>query len=148
MDDVEVWRWIWIGALVVLGVGEMITAGLFMLPFAIGAAAAAVLAWFNVEIWVQLLVFLVVSVVALWGIRRFAWRSSEPSHPVGAKRYTDATGLVTEPINRVAGTGRVRVDTELWRATTDVDGIIEPGTEVAVVDVRGARLVVEPIAED
>jgi membrane protein implicated in regulation of membrane protease activity len=32
-----------------------------------------------------------------------------------------------------------------WRATTQLDEVIEPGTEVRVVDVTGARLVVEPM---
>ena len=144
MEDTELWRWIWVGAFVVLGIGEMVTAGLFMLPFAIGAAAAAALAWFNVVVWLQLLVFLVVSVGALWGMRKFAWRSSEPSFAVGAKRYANAAATVTESIDRVAGTGRVRMDTEQWRATTDLDDVIEAGTEVVVVEARGARLVVEP----
>lgn len=143
--DQELWRWVWIGAAVVLGIGELLTAGLFMLPFAIGAIAAGILAFLNVNVAVQVIVFLASSIVALWGMRKFAWRESEPQHPVGAKRYVDATATVTEPINRVNGTGRVRMDTESWRATTDLDDTIEPGTEVKVVDVRGARLVVEPV---
>ena len=79
-------------------------------------------------------------------MRKFAWRSAEPSYAVGAKRYLNAVGTVTESVDRVAGTGRVRVETELWRATTDADNVIEAGAEVKVVDVRGARLVVEPRA--
>ena len=144
MEDTELWRWIWVGAFVVLGIGEMITAGFFMLPFAFGAGAAAILAWFEVAVWVQLIAFMVVSALALWGIRRFASRQDEPSHPVGAKRYVDAIGTVTESVDRVAGTGRVRLETEMWRATTDTDDVIETGTEVWVVDIRGARAVVEP----
>jgi membrane protein implicated in regulation of membrane protease activity len=148
MEDIDLWRWIWVGAFVVLGIGEMITAGLFMLPFAIGAGAAAILAWFEVAIWAQLLTFLLVSIAALWGMRRFAWRTSEPSYAVGAKRYVDAVGTVTEVVNRVSGTGRVRLDTEQWRATTDTDSTIEAGTEVTVVTVRGARLVVTPRSDN
>lgn len=147
MSEIELWRWIWVGAFVVLGIGEMVTAGLFMLPFAIAAGAAAILAWFKVAVWVQLVVFLVVSIGALWGMRKFAWRSGEPSHLVGAKRYVDAVGTVTEAVDRLSGSGRVRVETEHWRATTDTDGVIEKGTEIRVVDVRGARLVVQPRAE-
>ena len=143
--DEELWRWVWIGAAVVLGIGELITAGLFMLPFAMGAIAAGILAFLNVNVAIQVLVFLGTSIVALWGMRKFAWRDSEPQHSVGAKRYVDATATVTEPINRIRGTGRVRMDTESWRATTDLNDVIEPGTEVRVIDVRGARLVVEPI---
>lgn len=144
VDDIEVWRWVWLGAAVILGIGEMVTAGLFMLPFAVGAVVAGILAFFEVAVWAQIVAFLVVSVAALWGLRSFAWREGEPSYPVGAKRYVDAMGTVIEPIDRVAGTGRVRVETEQWRATTDLDGVIEANTEVRVVDVRGARLVVEP----
>lgn len=143
--DIEMWRWVWIGAAIVLGIGEMLTAGLFMLPFAIGAIAAGVLAFLDVYVWIQVVVFLVVSIAALAGLRRFAWRESEPQYSVGAKRYVDAHATVTEPVDRLAGTGRVRMETEMWRATTDLDETIETGVEVKVVDVRGARLVVEPI---
>ena len=66
-------------------------------------------------------------------------------HPVGAKRYVDARGTVTEAIDPFSGEGRVRVETEQWRATTDLDEVIDTGTPIVVVDVRGARLVVEPI---
>jgi membrane protein implicated in regulation of membrane protease activity len=145
VDDVELWRWIWVIGAAALGIGEMLTAGLFMLPFAIGAVAAAILAFANVAVPIQITVFLAVSVLSLWGLKRFAWREQEPIHPVGAKRYVNARATVIETIDRIAGTGRVRLDTEQWRATTTLDVAIEPGTEVRVVDVTGARLVVEPL---
>jgi membrane protein implicated in regulation of membrane protease activity/DNA-binding ferritin-like protein (Dps family) len=145
VDDVELWRWIWVIGAAALGIGEMLTAGLFMLPFAIGAVAAAILAFANVAVPIQIAVFLAVSVLSLWGLKRFAWREQEPIHPVGAKRYVNARATVIETIDRIAGTGRVRLDTEQWRATTTLDVAIEPGTEVRVVDVTGARLVVEPL---
>ena len=144
VDDIEMWRWVWLGSTVVLGIGEMVTAGLFMLPFAIGAAVATILAFFDIAVWVQLLAFLVVSVASLWGLRRFATRENEPTHAVGAKRYVNAVATVVEPVERITGSGRVRLETELWRATTDLDAVIPAGSEVRVVDVRGARLVVEP----
>ena len=143
VEDIETWRWVWLGAAVVLGVGEMVTAGFFMLPFAIGAAVACLLAFFEVAVWVQLLAFLVVSVLALVALRRFAQRDTEPNYPVGSRRYVNASATVTETVDRSLGTGRVRMETEQWGATTDLDTILPPGTEVRVVDVRGARLVVE-----
>jgi membrane protein implicated in regulation of membrane protease activity len=147
VDDVELWRWIWVIGAAALGVGEMLTAGLFMLPFAIGAVAAAILAFANVAVPVQIAVFIGTSILSLWGLQRFAWSGREPLHAVGAKRYVDARATVIEPIDRVAGTGRVRLDTEQWRATTALDDVIEVGTEVKVIDVTGARLVVE-LVED
>jgi membrane protein implicated in regulation of membrane protease activity len=144
VDNVEVWRWIWVIGAAALGVGEMITAGFFLLPFAIGAVAAAILAFANVAVPVQVGAFIGTSILSLWGIKRFAWRSEEPVHSIGAKRYVDAKATVIEPIDRIAGTGRVRLDMQQWRATTQLDEVIEPGTEVRVIDVTGARLVVEP----
>ena len=145
VDDVEVWRWIWVIGAASLGVGEMLTAGFFLLPFAIGAVAAAILAFANVAVPIQIGVFIGASIISLWGIKRFAWRSQEPVHSIGAKRYMDARATVIEKIDRVAGTGRVRLDTEQWRATTTLDETIEAGVEVKVIDVTGARLVVEPM---
>jgi len=52
--------------------------------------------------------------------------------------------VVLEEIDRLAHVGRVKMDTEVWRATTTGDPIAA-GTEVVVTDVRGARLVVEAI---
>ena len=143
VDDLTFWRWLWIGIALFLGVGEMVTAGFFLLPFAIGAAVAALLAWIGVAIPIQLLVFLATSIAALVAMRRFAWSDREPSHSVGALRFVNASATVIETIDAAAGTGRVRMDTEHWRAVSTA-GVIEAGTEVKVVDVRGARLVVEP----
>ncbi len=143
MDDIELFRWIWVGAVVFLGVAEMVTAGFFMLPFAVGAAAAALLAWLNVAVWAQFIVFIVVSIAALFGLQRFVRREDEEQPTVGANRYVDKRATVVEEIDRVSGRGRVRMETEDWRATTDGDETIPAGVEVRVVDVRGTRLVVE-----
>ena len=141
--DNEIWRWIWIGAAAVFSVGEIFTAGFFMLPFAFGAVAALPLAWVGVNDIVQLVVFLGVSIVSLLVIQRFVRKSDEHQPAVGANRFSDSVGLVIEAIDRTSGEGRVRVETENWRATTDGDPISE-GTEVRVVEIRGTRMVVEP----
>lgn len=144
VEDLNFWLWLWVSSAVVLGIGEMLTAGFFLLPFAMAAVISAILALLGVHPIVQLMSFAVFSIIAVVAIRRFAKSDEEVLYPVGAKRYTDARGTVTELIDRDAGTGRVRVDTEKWRATTDLDEPIEVGTSVIVLDVRGARLVVEP----
>lgn len=143
MEDNEVWRWVWSILTAVLAIGEMVTAGFFILPFAIGAGAAAILAWVDVAPAIQWLVFLGISVAAFLWLRRFGRREDENKPLVGANRLDGRLGRVTESIDR-ATTGRVRIDTEDWRATTDGQAL-EPGREIRVVDIRGARLVVEPV---
>ncbi len=140
--DEELWRWIWVGLAFVLGVGEILTAGFFILPFAVGAVVAAILAWIGAAIGVQWGAFLVVSVAALIYMRRFV-PSKEDQLPVGANRFDGARAVVLETVDDHAGTGRVRMDTEEWRAVTN-GPVITEGTPVRVVGVRGSRLVVEP----
>jgi len=141
--DNEWWRWIWLGVAAVFGIGEIFTAGFFMLPFAAGAVVAFVLAWFDVAPAIVLPVFLVTSVVVLIVIQRLVRRGDRNVVPVGANRFVGRKVLVLERVDRVAGTGRVRLDTENWRATTDGDPL-EPGAEARVVEMRGTRLVVVP----
>lgn len=138
-------QWLWVGAAVVLGIGELLTAGFFLLPFAVGAAAAAILAFMGVSFALQLVTFVVISVVFLAVLQRFAREEqSDGTEPAGAGRFQGKRAIVIEPINRLAGTGTVRLETEQWRATTDGNDEIPVGEEVTVREVRGTRLVVEP----
>ena len=141
--DNELWRWIWVGLAGVMGFGEILTAGFFLLPFAVGAAAAAILAWLGVSVAVQWAVFLVVSVASLFYLRRFV-PTDEDIQPIGANRMLHQRGLVTEPIDRLQATGKVRVEREEWRATTHGEPIAV-GTEVVVQGITGTRLIVEPV---
>ncbi len=144
MDDTELWRWIWLGAALVLGIGEMLTAGLFLLPFAIGAVLAAVLAFFNVAFGIQIAVFVIGSLLSLVGLRRFAVRDAGPGESVGSLHYRNATAIVIEDINPADDTGTVRVDSEVWRASSETGLVIPAGNIVTVIEVRGTRLMVVP----
>lgn len=142
----ELWRWLWTGLAVVMGIGEIFTAGFFLLPFAIGAASAAVLAWVGAGVLAQWLVFFGVSVVALAYLRRYIDRQDEGDHPrVGANRWIGAQGIVLEEIEPDTASGMVRVDNEEWRATSLHGATIPAGSRIAVRDVQGARLVVEQV---
>jgi len=143
--DQALWTGVWFVAAAVLAVGEMMTAGFFLLPFAIGAAAAALLALSGVGVAAQLISFAVVSLTALYVIQKFARADTQGELiAVGAARYAGALAIVTETIDRRAGNGFVRLGTESWRATSLTDDLIPEGVEVRVIEVTGVRLVVEP----
>jgi membrane protein implicated in regulation of membrane protease activity len=144
--DQDLWTTVWIVAAAVLALGELLTAGFFLLPFAVAAGAAGILALVGVGVAYQIIVFVVVSVAFLWLLQRFARKDIHGELlPVGASRYIGATALVTGPVDRLSGSGRVMMGTEDWRATTDRDTTIDIGAEVRVIEVRGARLVVEQV---
>lgn len=141
--DNDIWRWLWTVFAIVMGIGEIFTAGFFLLPFAIGATAAAILAWTGVSLLAQWLVFFGVSLVAMVYLRRFIRRQDELTPPaVGANRWTNARGIVLEAIDPLTSAGMVRIGGEEWRATSDQK--IPAGSQVLVREVTGARLVVTP----
>lgn len=140
------WAAMWLIAAAVLAVAEMLTATFFLLPFAVGAAAAGVLALLSVGVPTQIITFVVISVMTLWLLRRFAMEDFHGELlSVGATRYVGRTVLVIEPVSRLHGTGMVKLGTQDWRATTDGDEEIPLNAEVRVAEVRGTRLVVEPV---
>ena len=142
--DTEVWRWLWTILAVVLGIGEILTAGFFLLPFAVGAAAAAVLAWIGAAVLAQWLVFFGVSIFALAYLRKYIVRQDEGDQPrVGANRWVGEMGMVLEDIDPHTGTGMVRILNEEWRAKALAP--IETGTRIVVTEVKGTRLVVERV---
>ncbi|HSJ29349.1 MAG TPA: NfeD family protein [Acidimicrobiia bacterium] len=149
-DDVdnETWRWVWTLLAIGMGIGEIFTAGFFLLPFAIGAAAAAVLSWLGVALLAQWLVFFGVSAIAFAYLRKFIDRQDLATQPrVGANRWLEATGVVLVDIDTHGSVGMVRIDTEEWRAISEDGSPITSGTRVIVTDVQGSRLVVTPLGD-
>ncbi len=147
MDSPETWRWIWLGLAGALTLGELGLPGtFFLLSFALGAAAAAVVAFMDGPLGLQWALFVVVSVAALALLvplgRRLARQQGDEAQE-GATRWVGRLGIVLEEIpGDPHGTGRVRVERDEWRAETDGSTSIPAGTQVEVLSVRGTRLVV------
>ena len=142
MDDIEVWQWGWSILAVVLIVGEVLTAGFFVLPFAVVAGVAAALARINVGVGWQWAAFLVISVIGLVYMRRFAPENLQ-EHDSGSHRYRNQIGQITEATDPDSGLGRVRVATEDWRCMSDEALIV--GTKVRILEVVGTRLKVTAV---
>jgi membrane protein implicated in regulation of membrane protease activity len=149
MDEPETWRWIWLGAAVLFGIGEMATPGAFFLaPFAIGAVIASALAFADVALAVQWAAFVGVSVGAFVAMRPLARRldRDEGSDGVGSRRLIGKGGTVLEAIG-AGHLGLVRVDREEWRAEAADRTAVPVGTAVIVTDVEGTRVIVTPTKE-
>jgi membrane protein implicated in regulation of membrane protease activity len=151
MDDPESWRWVWLGVAVAGLAGEILTAGtFFLLPFALGAGAAAIAAFAGAELWLQWLLFVGVSALLTAAFRPIARRLDRtvPTEGIGARRWIGEIVLVLEDIpGGHDETGLVRVGREEWRAQTRSAVGVIAGDRARVVDVTGTRLVVEPMNE-
>lgn len=135
----------WVIAAAVFAVGEMTTPGSFFLaPFAVGAAAAAALAFADVSVATEWVVFLLVSVATFAALRPLARRldRSALDEGIGARRLTGNRGTVVREIPGHDELGLVRIDREEWRAQSADGSRIPEGATVRVADVQGTRVIV------
>ena len=144
--DNEMWRWLWLGLAALLGIGEVFTAGFFLLPFAIGGGVAAAVSWLGLSPLAQWLVFFGVSLLSWAVLHRYIKTQDSDGQPqVGANRWKGATGLVLEEVDQVSGDGLVRIFGEEWRATVEAgQENIPTGDTIEVIGVEGTKLVVVP----
>ena len=136
---------LWLIAAVLLAIGEIATMGFFLAPFAAGAFAAALTSAAGAGTAINLIVFLVVSVVALGALRPLA--RSHKRQPALSRTGTAALvgqhAMVLERIANDEGVGCVRLDGEVWTARAyDPDDVIEQGRRVQVMEIRGATALV------
>ncbi len=138
----EYW-WIWMILAALFIVGEIFTAGFFLLWFGVGSAVAGLLALWGIGLVGQLTAFVLVSFVLFALSRRFADRFSKKQPPgIGADRFVGRRGVVLEEIDNDTNTGRVRLDKEEWRADSETGDLIGEGTPVQVTGVSGTHVIV------
>ncbi len=138
---------IWLIAAIVLAVIELSTMGLITIWFAIGAVVAMLAALLGANIWVQLILFILVSIIVLVAVRPLAEKYLNKNIK---KTNIDAVigkKLVAKTdINNLKGTGKVDYEGSTWLAATESDEEkIAAGEEVEVVKVKGAKLIVRKV---
>ena len=136
---------VWLVLMVLLLIVEAATAGLTCIWFALGALAALISALFGAQLWLQFAWFIVVSVVTLWFTRPLAIKYlNSRKVATNADRVVGAEGVVTEPIDNLAGTGAVKLEGKEWTARCDSGVNIAKDAVVIVKRIEGVKLIVDP----
>lgn len=140
----------WLLIFIVLLVIEIITLGLATIWFCGGAIVAFIAALMGVGLEVQVVLFLVVSIVLLIFTRPFVAKYIN-RNTIKTNVYSIAgkQARVTRTIDNKQGTGTAVVNGQEWTArTVDDDMIIRPNTMVTIVSVQGVKLIVKTIEEE
>ncbi len=134
----------WIIMLVVLIVVEAVTAQMVTIWFAAGAVGAIVAELLNAEVWVQWIVFVAVSVVALIATRPLVKKMTKAKvQPTNADRCIGQTAVVTEEINNIEGRGQVHVNGITWTARSSDGTVFKKDERVTVEKIDGVKLIVK-----
>ena len=135
---------IWIVLAVVLGIIEAATVSLVSIWFAVGAIVAIIPAYFGAPIWVQILVFLVVSAVCFVFTKRFFKDVIKvKKQPTNADGLIGEDGIVTAEIDNLSGEGKVFISGLTWSARSSNGENIPEGAVVTVRKIEGVTLIVK-----
>ena len=135
---------IWLIIAIAMGVLEACTVQLVSLWFAIGGAAACITSLFTDKLTIQLIVFVVVTAVALVATRPIVKRMKQKRpEATNADRYIGKHAVVLEAIDNDHAKGLAKVDNEKWTARSANGQPIEKGARVIVTAIEGVKLIVK-----
>ena len=133
----------WFIAMVAMIDVELATVSLTCIWFALGALAALIAALCGAPIWLQVVWFLVVSVLALVATRPLVKKYiNGKTVPTNADMLIGMTCVVMEPISNLSETGAVKVGGKVWTARSDDGTVFAPGEKVVAVRIEGVKLIV------
>ncbi len=137
----------WLIALIVLLVIEAATVTLVCVWFAGGALIGMLAAALNAPLWLQIILFLVVSIVLLIYTRPVAMKYFNKDRvKTNVSGIIGKQAIVIAEIDNLQGEGQVTVDGQEWSARNVVNGETIPvGTIVNVEAIKGVKLMVRII---
>ena len=138
------WVAFWTIAIVLFLIIEAVIPGLISIWFAVGSIPALISALVGGPVWLQFVLFLVASVVAVLLTRPLARKYvNSRVQPTNADMLIHKDCVVTETIDNLNGTGAVSVGGKIWTARSVSESDILPEKSVAVVEkIDGVKLIV------
>ena len=135
--------WIWLGLSVVFLIVEGCTVSLVSIWFAVGGLAAVIANLLGAQLWLQILVFLVVSAGLLACLRPTFRKWIKPKMvPTNIDSVIGTTGFVTEDIDNLSACGQVKLGGMYWSARSTSGENISTGTKITVDKIEGVKVFV------
>ena len=140
----------WLLIFVICLIAEIISVSLTSIWFAAGALAAFLVSLLCDMLWLQILIFLLVSVILLIFTKPVAERYLNQSRErTNIDAIVGKQGIVVETIDNLQGKGGVSLSGQMWTARSADDAIqIEKDTKVIVKEIQGVKLIVETLGRE
>lgn len=141
MNLTTIWLIVFVACIVI----EIITMGITTIWFAGGALIAAVSAALNAPLWLQIVLFVLISLVLLYFTRPIAVKYFNKDRiKTNAESLVGKQAIVISEIDNLQGIGQVTVGGQEWTARTVKEGITLPvGSVVVIRAISGVKLMVE-----
>ncbi|GAB3565700.1 NfeD family protein [Arthrobacter alkaliphilus] len=142
------WWALWLTVFLAFAVVEMLTLSFFFIMLGAGALAALVADLAGADLWLQIVVLCIVSLLMIAFVRPIALRhlhKGPAEQRTNVDRLIGQSALVMEPVS--ATTGLVKIGGDVWTARSAAE-IIDAGQTVQVTRIDGATAVVSLASED
>lgn len=138
---------LWLIVLVAALVIEAMTMGLTTIWFGGGALAAMIVELLNGSISIQVIVFLIISLILLFYTRPIAVKHfNKKRERTNLDTVIGKTAVVTIPIHNLKETGQVMLDGKEWTArSNDPSKQFDKDALVKIVSIHGVKLMVEEL---
>lgn len=135
---------IWIIGIIAFVILESLTYQIVSIWFALGAIGGLIATAMGANFTVQMIVFLVVSVVFLICLRPVSMKLLKPR---GAKTNVDNVigkeVLITKQVDNIQGIGEGKLGGMVWAVRSSDDSVIQENEKVIVEKVEGVKLIVK-----
>jgi membrane protein implicated in regulation of membrane protease activity len=142
----NMWFVIWLVVAAVMIILEMISLGLTSIWFAGGAIVSAIIAYMGGHWTLQLVCFAAVSVILLVFTRPvLAKHMMKTNEKTNVESLIGQNAVVKERIDNLKAEGVVVINGLEWTARSTDDTVIDAGSKVEIVEVKGVKLIVKTL---
>ena len=140
----NMWQ-LWAAIAVICLILELSSGDFFIICFSIGAVFGLLTALLGLNIYGQILVFALFSLLSIFLVRPVALRylhRGDDNRVSNADALMGRVGSVVETV-KANGFGRVKIDGDIWKAVTNEASDIPAGTRVRVIGRESTIITVE-----
>jgi len=143
------WLFIWISIIIIMGVIEALTTGIVTIWFMAGALLALICQLLHLSIWIQIVVFIISSLLLLIFTRPLVKKYVDTKKTsTNADSLINQTALVTKTIAPF-NAGQVKIKGQIWTAMNiNAQENIDTGEEVFIIKIEGVKLIVRKINKE
>lgn len=137
---------IWLIASAIMFILEIFTISFLLFFPALGAFLAFLCAIFGASIQVQIITFVISSILLIAFIRPIVTKFFKAKDvAMNSESVIGKNAVVIKEIDNLHGKGQVKVAGEIWSAVSSTDENIEEGSTVIILKIEGVKLIVKKV---
>lgn len=133
---------LWLAAVIVFIILEAVTYQMISVWFIIGSVGALIASLLGAEFWLQMVIFVALSLVLLVMFRPFAVKRLKTDFKTNADAAVGKKVTITQAVDNTKGTGEAKLDGLVWSVRTQDGNTLDVGEVAEVKRIEGVKLIV------